>query len=114
MTSQLDSWNHEGNVSEIYAEGLRYFMGEGQLNNTLTRLSADLKEHGIDYMVIGAVALLAHGYQRFTSDIDLVLTPEGLEVFHRELIGAGYVPAFSGTKKRVRSTRNGIIIEVMT
>ncbi len=38
----------------------------------------DLKKHGIDYMVIGAVALLAHGYPRFTEDIDLVLTPEGL------------------------------------
>ena len=59
MTSQLDSRNHESSVSDIYAEGLRYFMGEGQLNNTLTRLSADLKQHGIDYMVIGAVALVS-------------------------------------------------------
>ena len=65
-------------------------------------------------MVIGAVALLAHGYQRFTSDIDLVLTPDGLEAFHRELIGLGYVPAFPGAKKRLRSTSDGIIIEVMT
>ena len=53
-------------------------MGEGTLNNTLARLSADLKDHDIDYMVIGAVALLAHGYPRFTEDIDLVMTAEGL------------------------------------
>ena len=78
------------------------------------RLTGDLKEHGIDYMVIGAVALLAHGYPRFTEDIDLVLTPEGLEVFHRELIGLGYVPAFPGAKKRLRSTKDGVSIEVMT
>jgi len=38
MTSQPDSRNHESSVSDIYAEGLRYFMGAGQLNNTLTRL----------------------------------------------------------------------------
>src|SRR5882762_3250349 len=101
-------------VPEIYAEGLRYFMGQGTLNNTLTQLTSDLKEHGIDYMVIGAVALLAHGYPRFTEDIDLVLTPEGLEVFHRELIGLRYVPAFPGAKKRLRSTRDGVTIEVMT
>jgi hypothetical protein len=60
-------------------------MGEGTLNNALVRLSAALKEHDIDYIVIGAVALLAYGYRRFTEDIDLVMTPEGLEKFHAEL-----------------------------
>ena len=101
-------------VSEIYAEGLRYFMGEGTLNKTLARLSSDLDERGIDYMVIGAVALLAHGYPRFTEDIDLVMTPEGLRKFHEELIGLGYAPAFPGAKKRIRSTTDGVSIEVMT
>src|ERR1051325_5515084 len=102
------------NVSEIYAEGLRYFMGEGTLNKTLTRLSTDLDAHGIDYAVIGAVALLAHGYPRFTEDIDLVMTPEGLRKFHEELIGLGYAPAFPGARKRIRSTADGVSIEVMT
>jgi hypothetical protein len=89
-------------------------MGEGQLNNTLTRLSADLKQHGIDYMVIGAVALLAHGYPRFTEDIDLVMTTEGLEKFHEELIGLGYSPSYPGARKRLRSTIDNVTIEVMT
>jgi hypothetical protein len=44
----------------------------------------------------------------------LSLTAEGLETFHRELIGMRYVPAFPGAKKRLRSTRDGITIEVMT
>ena len=94
-------------VQETYAEGLRYFMGEGQLNNALARLCADLERHEIDYMVIGAVALLAYGYPRFTEDIDLVLTPAGLEKFHLELIGLGYVPAFPGARKRLRATASG-------
>lgn len=101
-------------VREVYAEGLRYFMGEGHLNNTLARLSSDLEDHGIDYMVIEAVALLAHGYPRFSEDIDLVMTAEGLEKFHAELIGLGYAPAFPGAKKRLRSTVDGVSIEVMT
>lgn len=106
---------HDGkSLIDLYAEGQRYFMGQGRLNNTLGQLTSDLKECGIDYMVIGAVALLAHGYPRFTEDIDLVLTPEGLELFHRDLIGVGYVPAFPGAKKRLRSTRDGVTIEVMT
>ncbi len=100
-------------IHDVYAEGLRYFMGEGTLQGTLAQVSSDLKRHGIDYMVIGAVALLAYGYPRFTEDIDLVLTGEGLEVFHRELIGLGYVPAFPGARKRLRSTREGVTIEVI-
>ena len=103
-----------GQVADIYAEGLRYFMGEGTLNKTLTRLSADLEEHGIDYAVIGPVALLAHGYPRFTEDIDLVMTADGLRKFHEELVGLGYVPAFPGARKRLKSTVDGVSIEVMT
>lgn len=101
-------------VADLYAEGLRYFMGEGTVNKTLSRLSNDLEEHGIDYAVIGAVALLAHGYPRFTEDIDLVMTAEGLEKFHQELVGLGYVPAFPGARKRLKSTLDGVSIEVMT
>ncbi|MDT5295231.1 MAG: hypothetical protein QOJ76_2111 [Acidobacteriota bacterium] len=100
-------------VRERYAEGLRYLMGQGGLNNTLSQLCDDLERHGIPYMVIGAVALMAHGYPRFTEDIDLVLTGEGLEAFHRELIGLGYLPAFQGARKRLRSTRDGVPVEVI-
>jgi hypothetical protein len=100
-------------VREMYAEGLRYFMGQGSLNNALAQLCADLERHGIDYMVIGAVALMAHGYPRFTEDIDLVLTREGLESFHRELVGLGYAPAFRGARKRLRATSGGAPVEII-
>ena len=96
-----------------YAEGLRYFMGEGALNTALAQVADDLKRHGIDYMVIGAVAMLAHGYPRFTEDIDLVLTAEGLDAFHRELVGLGYAPAFEGARKRLRSTRGNVPVEII-
>jgi hypothetical protein len=101
-------------VHELYAEGLRYFMGQGDLHGALAQLASDLRRQGIDYMVIGAVALLAHGYPRFTEDIDLVLTTEGLEAFHRNLIGVGYLPAFQGARKKLRTTREGVSIEVLT
>src|SRR5712692_4473849 len=100
-------------VLDSYAEAQRYFMGEGKLNNALMRLVADLKEHQIDYQVIGAIALMAHGYPRFTEDIDIILTPDDLEKFHRELIGLGYAPAFPGARKRLRSTRDGVRIDVV-
>lgn len=100
-------------IQETYAEGLRYFMGEGTLDNTLAQLSADLKQNGIDYIVIEDVALKAYGYPRFTEDIDLVLTADGLEDFHKKLVGLGYAPAFEGARKRLRSTRDGVSIEVI-
>ena len=99
---------------DIFEEGLRYFMGEGELNKTVAQLASDLERHGIEYMVIGAVALAAHGYPRFTADVDLVLTADGLEKFHRELVGLGYRPAFEGAKKKLRFTRNDVAIEVIT
>ena len=100
-------------VVELYGEALRYFMGQGSLNDALAHLAADLKEHEIDYVVIGAVALFAHGYPRLTEDIDLVLTAEGLNKFHEQLIGLGYAPAFPGARKRLRSTRDGVRIDVI-
>ena len=81
---------------DTFEEGLRYFMGEGELNKTIARLGRDLDKHGIEYAVIDAVALTAHGYPRFTADVDLILTREGLEIFHRELVGLGYRPAVCG------------------
>jgi hypothetical protein len=113
MTTPSPSIAGTRSVQDVYAEGLRYFMGEGKLNNTRSRLDADMKQRGIDYMVIGAVALMAYGYPRFTEDIELVLTREGLEKSHQELIGLGYVPAFQGARKRLRSTRDGVSIEVL-
>lgn len=101
-------------VIEMYEEARRYFMGEGILNKTLARLSKDLEAHGIDYAVIGAAALLAHGYPRLTEVIDLLMTPAGLQKFHDELVGLGYAPSFPGAKKRLRSTFDGVSIEVMT
>jgi hypothetical protein len=98
----------------MYEEARRYFMGEGILNKTLARLSKDLETHGIDYSVIGAAALLAHGYPRLTEDIDLLMTPAGLQKFHDELVGLGYAPSFPGARKRLRSTVDGVSIEVMT
>src|SRR5438094_5136107 len=100
-------------VVELYEEARRYFMGHGSLNRTLVHLAADLKAHGIDYVVIGAAALLAHGYPRLTEDIDLVVTTEGLDKFHEQLIGRGYLPAFPGARKRLRSTKDGVKIDMI-
>ncbi len=95
-----------------YQEGLRFFMGEGILNDTLRRVAKDLENHQIDYSVIGAVALNQHGYRRFTEDINLLLTKEGLESLQKELVGLGYRPAFQGATKKFRTTEENVTVEI--
>ena len=97
-----------------YAEALRFFNGEGMLNDALGRLAADLDGKNIDYVVIGAIALNQHGFQRLTVDIDILLTAEGLERFRETLIGLGYRPAFEGARKKFQITRENVPLEVIT
>lgn len=109
----LDPTRNSQSIVDSYGEALRYFMGQGNLNRALAHVAADLEEHGIDYIVVGALALFAHGYPRLTEDIDLIFTIEGLDRFHEELIGRGYAPAFPGARKRLRSTKDGVRIDVI-
>jgi hypothetical protein len=96
-----------------WQEGFNYFRGHGMLQTALIRLIADLESHGIDYNLIGAGALNRHGYQRFTIDIDLLLTAEGLRQFHEELVGLGYRPAFEGARKKFRTTAENVAIDII-
>lgn len=100
--------------TQAYAEGLKFFRGKGMLNDALKRLTADLERSEIDYAVIGAIALNQHGYRRFTEDIDLLLTKEGLEKFREKLVGLGYRPAFAGAKRKFRTTEENIPVEIIT
>ena len=99
---------------QAYQEGLKFFMGEGVINNVLQRLAAALEKIGVDYNIIGAIALNQHGYKRFTEDIDLLLTKEGLEKFHEELIRVGCRPKFEGARKQFRTTAENVTIEIIT
>ncbi len=91
-----------------------FFMNKGVVYETMRRLVRRLEEENIDYAVIDAMALAAHGYARLTLDIDILLTPEGLRVFHERLVGRGYLPAFTGAQKTFRDTESKIKIEVVT
>jgi len=51
-----------------------------------------LREHGVEAIVIGAIALAAHGYVRYTDDIDLGVNADvaTLRVLAAELRRAGF------------------------
>ena len=95
-------------------EGSEFFQHEGDIYETLRRLVDQLDENSLDYALVGGLALVAHGYRRFTEDIDILMTPEALRVFRERLIGRGYLPALSGATKTFRDTRTGVRIKVTT
>src|SRR4051794_35985493 len=67
-----------------------YFEGKGRVRETLRRVTARLNELNIPYAVVGALALFEHGYRRFTEDVDILVTREGLNRIHQELDGLGF------------------------
>ena len=95
-------------------EASAYLAGEGRLHGTLRRLTRRLDAERIPYALLGGLALAQHGYPRLTEDIDLLLTPSGLERFRQRLVGRGYRPAFSGAEKTFRDTETGVRIEIVT
>ena len=99
---------------EDYREGSRFFMKEGNVYETLRNLVARLESEGLDYAVIGAMALVAHGYRRFTEDVDILLSPEALRHFRESVEGLGSIPTFKGAKKTFRDTRTRVKVEFMT
>jgi hypothetical protein len=93
-------------------EAERFFMGESRVQRARNKVTRLLAEDGIPYALIGAMALNAYGYERVTVDVDLLLTPEGLEDFKKKHLGLGYVEKFSGSKG-LRDTENGVSIDIV-
>lgn len=91
-----------------------FFMESSPVHKTLREIARRLSEDKIDYAIIGGMALALHGFIRPTEDVDLLMTPEGLDKFHRELVGRGYVPLFPGARKHFRDAETGIKVEVIT
>lgn len=91
-----------------------FFMQQGKVYQTLENLKDRLTRAGIDYAVIGGMALTIHGYVRATQDVDLLMTAEGLEAFRSSLVGRGFVPAFTGATKMFRDAATGVLVEIIT
>lgn len=91
-----------------------FFMESSPVHKTLNDIVRRLSEEQIDYAIIGGMALALHGFIRPTEDVDLLMTPQGLEKFHAEFVGRGYVPLFPGARKHFRNSETGVKVEVIT
>jgi hypothetical protein len=88
----------------------KFFTQTDAVHHTLGKITTKLSELGVPYAVVGGMALVAHGYVRATTDVDILLTADGLSRMHQALEGLGYVPPFQGSK-HLRDTVTGVRIE---
>jgi hypothetical protein len=61
---------------------------------SVTAIVRALNDAGVRYLIAGGVAVVAHGYVRYTADLDLILdlTEENLRPATAALAGLGYRP----------------------
>jgi hypothetical protein len=91
-------------------EGGMYFDRRSAVHETLTRLAKNLSDLDVDYAVAGAMAMFLHGFRRFTEDVDVIDTSDGLHKIHEYLEGCGYARPLEKSKN-LRDTINGVKID---
>jgi len=93
-------------------EGGMHFDEKSEVHKTLRRITKRLNDLGIPYAVVGGMAMFAHGFRRFTEDVDLLVTPSAMRRVLEELEGLGYVQP-AGTSTKLRDTDSGVRIEFL-
>ena len=94
------------------SEGGRHFEGTSKVHRALQRITQRLQELEIPYAVAGGMAMFSHGLRRFTEDVDILVTAEGLKLIHERLSGLGYIPLFERSKN-LRDAELGVRIEFL-
>jgi hypothetical protein len=90
----------------------RYFMGTADVQLAANRLAAKLEELQIPYAICGGLAVAAHGHRRTTVDVDVLLTPSGLQRFKEQALGRGWLERFAGSRG-VRDTEHRTPIDFL-
>lgn len=91
-------------------EGDRFFRGDSEALKSMRILAQRLDDLGVSYAVLGGMALNAHGFRRFTDDVDVRVTRDGLTVIRANLDTFGLLaPIADG--KTLRDTERGVRID---
>jgi hypothetical protein len=91
------------------SEGSRHFEEKSAVFDALGKIVKRLTELRVPYAIVGGMALFHHGVRRFTEDVDILVTKQGLKKIHDELSGRGYLPPHRHSKY-LRDTELGVRI----
>lgn len=76
-------------------------------------VSGRLEEQGVPCAIIGAVACAAYGHVRATTDVDILINARDADALRAALVGRGWAPRFTGARKMLRDTVNGVDVDVL-
>jgi hypothetical protein len=60
-------------VRAALEESDRFFRGEGRVHCGMRAVAMNLDEERIPYAIVGGMALVAHGYERVTTNLDILV-----------------------------------------
>lgn len=93
-----------------YAE--RFFMGTAESQLAARRIAEALEALAVPYAIAGGLAVASHHHVRVTTDVDLLLTPDGLTRFKDAWLGRGWVERFPGSRG-LRDTVAEVPVDVL-
>lgn len=99
-------------VEEVLRAADAYTAGEASVQRAAEQIARYLSDLGIDYAIVGALALGVHGVVRLTVDVDILIRREDLARFKAAWLGRGYVDVFPGSKA-VRDTEHNVRIDFL-
>lgn len=100
------------NLDKRLKEISMFFKKTDPVHQTLRRLAKRLTKAGIPYAVMGAMAVNLHGARRTTDDVDVLLTPEGLNRFRQEFVGKDYDP-IEGRPRRFVEKQSKVTVDCL-
>ncbi len=93
-------------------QGSLFFQNECEVQHSLRRLALRLNALGTNYAVVGGMALFLHGFRRYTENINILVTREGLPEVHHALLGNGYRLSRVNSSN-LHDMENGVYIKFM-
>lgn len=86
--------------------------GKDPASVSMRRLVKKLDKAKIMHAIMGGMAVYVHGYRRFTDDVDVLVTADGLQTFRERLVPKDYEPV-AGRSRRFVDRVNGVTVDLL-
>ena len=112
-TTELDyTQRMNADINWALWQGGLFFQNECEVQHSLRRLALRLNALGTNYAVVGGMALSLHGFRRYTENVNLLVTREGLPAVHLALLGNGYRLS-RVNRQNIHDAENGVYVKFM-
>jgi hypothetical protein len=85
----------------------------GPVDEALERVDRRLRDAGITFAIAGGFAVIEHGYERFTKDVDLLVLASDLPRAMRVLRANGFSGNRTPIGARMREDRTGVQVDLL-